>query len=262
MDSPLRYNVPVPRRFVTTAPSAQTAVDAFGKWASRLPLEVEAGEADTFRDPRVEWGIKELGGVEGKRVLELGPLEGGHSYTLQQHGASVVAVEANRDSYLKCLVVKELLGLDRCHFLCGNVVEYLRETEERFDMILAAGILYHMTDPVELLSLITRRTERLYLWTHYYSGNNGRMSRGLSDTPTEYEQAGYRHVLHRNRYGITTRLRGFWGGIEPYSNWMTRDGLLGALKHLGWTVRVGSDEQTPSGAAIALVAMRSRPEPA
>ena len=118
-------------QYVTTTPSPQNAVDIFaGEWSSKLPepfAEVRAGSALLFADARLEWGLTQLGGVTGKTVLELGPLEGGHTYMLEQGGAaSVVAIEANTRAYLKCLITKELLGLKRARFLCGNFVAFLQ----------------------------------------------------------------------------------------------------------------------------------------
>ena len=106
--------------YVKSAPSAQNALDIFkGEWASVLPPpynHLQAGGIPLFQDQRAAWALEQLGGCQGQRVLELGPLEGAHSYILQQHGAaSVTAIEANTRAYLKCLIVKELLGLDRVH---------------------------------------------------------------------------------------------------------------------------------------------------
>ncbi|HYM54215.1 MAG TPA: class I SAM-dependent methyltransferase [Solirubrobacteraceae bacterium] len=252
-------------RFATGAPSPQTAIDAIpGSWASRLPLPgVSAGQAELFADPRVEWAIAELGGVSGASCLELGPLEGGHSYMLEQAGAGrVVAVEANREAYLKCLVVKELLGLQRCSFLCGDAIDYLEATDDRFEVCWCAGILYHMVEPVRLIDLVSRRASRLYMWTHYYDA-----ARLPTDQPkgrpfangrvTEAVHQGYRHELHRHEYGAATRLRGFWGGTQPHSNWLTLEGLLGALEHFGWgEIRTQLDDQHPHGPAVNLVAVR------
>src|SRR3954464_14009309 len=94
------------------APSVQAAVDIFkGEWSSKFPAEagpVTAGQWALFEDARLAWALERLGGVAGKTALELGPLEGGHSYMLQRSGAaSVVAVEGNPRAYLKCLLVKE-----------------------------------------------------------------------------------------------------------------------------------------------------------
>src|ERR1700738_4673747 len=95
-----RYLPTVPPSFVDVAPSAQTAVDAIpDAWASQLPPpyeHVHAGELPLFRAEHVTWGFERLGGVGERDVLELGPLEGAHSYMAQMAGASsVTAVEAN-----------------------------------------------------------------------------------------------------------------------------------------------------------------------
>jgi Protein of unknown function (DUF1698) len=254
-------------RFVRSLPSPQTSVEALpeGAWASRLPLPgVVAGDAELFTDARATWAIEALGGVEGARCVELGPLEGGHSYMMQEAGASqVIAVEANKDAFLKCLIVKELFGLQRCSFLCGDALEYLRNTEEQFDLCWCAGILYHMVEPVELIRAISQRANRLYMWTHYYDPDklvpglpqsqafaSGQVSHATCD--------GYSYELHRHDYGVGFRFRGFWGGTRPYSHWLTLDGLLGALTHFGW-----QDLQTqlaidhPHGPSVNLVARRA-----
>ena len=114
-------------RYVASAPSPQNALDIFeGAWTSRLPSPFEnarVGATPLFEDERLAWAIDDLGGFDGARIVELGPLEGGHTYMLQRAGAaSVVAIEGNRRAYLKCLVVKELLALQRARFLCGDFV--------------------------------------------------------------------------------------------------------------------------------------------
>jgi hypothetical protein len=252
-------------RFVTDVPSPQTAIDAApSAWASRLPLPgVNSGESELFADSRVDWGIEALGGVSEAKCVELGPLEGGHSYMLERAGAGgVTAVEANKDAYLKCLVVKELLGMPRCSFLCGDVVEYLKASDEKFDVCWCAGILYHMVDPVQLIDLTSQRASRLFMWTHYYdaaklkpSENKGRAF--ANGTTSDAVHRGYHHRLHRQDYGGTSALRGFWGGTRPFSNWLTLEDLMGALEHFGWSdVRTQLDEDHPHGPSVSLVATR------
>lgn len=251
--------------FATGAPSAQSAVDAVPvAWASRLPpplQDVRAGEAPLFEDPRMAWAFERLGGLEGRTVVELGPLEGGHSYMAQTAGAShVTAVEANPRAFLKCLVVKELLGLDRCSFLCGDALEYLELGEEQFDVCVACGILYHMTEPIRLLELISRRASRLVMWTHFYD-REARDIEGMDKRlgPAEtMEHGGFRYRAHRHHYRLDARLAGFWGGTQPYSLWLPREDLLAALAHFGWRdVEIAFEEKHhPHGPALALVATR------
>ncbi len=263
----LRRGAPGGRRgrFVTGAPSAQSAVDSVGvDWASELPLAgVRSGSAKLFEDARVKWGVGALGGVEGARCVELGPLEGAHTYLLEQAGAEhVTAIEANTDAFLKCLVTKELLGMQRCSFLCGDVTEYLRTGEEVFDVCWCAGILYHMVEPVELLELISKRARNLYVWTHYFDAAK-LASREATDhafrdkVATRAERGGFRYTLHRQNYGTTTSLGRFWGGNKPFSNWLTLDDLLGGIEHLGWqVVATELEDDNPNGPAVNLVATR------
>jgi Protein of unknown function (DUF1698) len=252
--------------FAKTAPSAQTAVDAApDAWASRFPPpleDVRAGEAPLFQDPRITWAFDRLGGVEGRTVLELGPLEGAHSYMAHVAGSSrVTAVETNPKAFLKCLIVKELLDLDRCSFLCGDALEFLSANQEQFDVCIACGILYHMVEPVRLIDLISRRAGRLIIWTHFYDDAalaNKRLAKRLG-TPQTMEYGGFAYRVHRHRYGLDTRFAGFCGGTQPYSHWLPREDLLGALAYFGWRdIEIAFEEKShPNGPALALVATKS-----
>ena len=133
--------------YVANSPTPQNAVDLFkGEWSSKLPddIRVESGTAELFSDARILQMLDRLGGIEGLSVLELGPLEAAHTTMLDRAGAaSVTAVEANTRAYMKCLIVKELLGLKVSKFLLGDLNAYMEETTERFDLCVASGVLYH-----------------------------------------------------------------------------------------------------------------------
>lgn len=252
--------------FISSAPSPQTAIDAVpDRWASRFPPPLDglsSGDAALFEDPRITWALERLGGAEGKTVLDLGPLEGAYSYMAQQAGARrVVGVEANTLAFLKCLVTKELLELNRCSFLCGDVLEYMRGSEERFDLCIASGILYHMVEPVRLLHLISKTANQLIMWTHVYS-EQALENRGVASRLSPAEEQAYEGLQHRvlrYSYGRDNRFQGFWGGTSAYSNWLPREDLMRALDYFGWTnVQVAFDEPYhPNGPALALVAERT-----
>lgn len=256
----------VESRFAKQAPSAQATADIFADgWASRLPLPgVTSGSHDLFDDPRVRWFLEEIGGVSGRRVVELGPLEGAHSFMLQQAGArEVVAVESNARAYLKCLVAKELLGSDRCRFLYGDFREYLRSTEERFDVAIASGVLYHLTAPYELFPLVAARcTGPVLVWTHYWDETIERRMHGLhrrfSGKRTAPLASGAQVECRRHEYRETARIARFWGGNAPYSEWMTRDGVFAAAEAGGYRVQAIREEpEHVNGPAIAMVLQRA-----
>lgn len=256
----------LPAHYVRAAPSQQNALDIFkGEWWSRLPEPfdgLKAGRLAMFEDPRITWALSQFGDVQEQAILELGPLEGGHSYMFERAGAgSVIAIEANPRAYLRCLVVKEIVGLRRTQFLCGDFVEYLRNDPARAYAVCASGVLYHMTDPAELIALLSRVTDRLFLWTHYYDaaviGRNRKQVRRFTNEH-EHEFEGFRCPLIRYNYWGSLVARGFCGGSRPYSHWMRREDILRCLRHFGFSsIRTAFDvPDHPDGPSFALFAQR------
>ncbi len=230
-----------------------------GMWTSRVPgFEAVTGAVDLFADPRVEWAADVLGGVAGRQVLELGPLEGGHTARLEALGARVLAVEADRGAFLRCLAVKNALGLEAT-FLLGDAARYLAATERRFDLVFASGVLYHMTDPVALLADIARVTDRLYLWTHVFEREAASARRlhfpSLEGRP--YDRGGLEVTLYRRRYA-PARWGGFCGGTGRWAHWMTQADLERVLEHLGFRIAAVAHEDPhhPHGPCLSLAAVR------
>jgi hypothetical protein len=261
------YDQSILEAYVASAPSAQNAVDVFsGQWSSRFPeplAQLEAGPVPLFEDERVRWAIEQLGGIEGLRVLELGPLEGGHSYQLVNAGAEVVAIESHTRAYLRCLIAKELLGMTRAQFLLGDFMEYLRSTTDHYDVCFASGVLYHMRNPVETIALAAETADNLVLWTHVYDEEPVRANELVSAhfrerTTSTYE--GFEHSLYRHDYNDSLELKGFCGGSAPHANWLSRQDLMAALDHFGWTVKdvAFDDPHHIHGPALALVATRTK----
>jgi hypothetical protein len=246
-------------------PSAQSMVDIFeGSWYSRLPdvagSPISSGTTTLFDDARIRWAAEQAGGFAGKRILELGPLEGGHSYMMSQMGARhVTSIEANARLFLKCLATKELYGLNNCTFLFGDFLQYMRQTPQNFDFCLASGVLYHMANPVELLSLIAKVTQRAMLWTQYYDRDvirqrmplykRVRFRRSRKDTYN-----GFSYTRNERRYGLGLHNLHFIGGGDSYSCWMNLDDIVGALKFFGFKKVEMSfhDKEHVNGPAVCL----------
>jgi hypothetical protein len=257
------------KNFFGVRPSDQNALDLFaGEWSSAPPPSssgLEAGEMPLYDDPRIRWAQDQLieigvdGGFTGRDVLELGPLEAGHTFLLDRLQArSIIAVEANGRAYLKCLLAKEAFGITRARFLLGDCVELLRASDRRYDVGVACGVLYHLTNPLELLELLARRCDALFLWTVVYDpeflasrpGSASLFSDTLSMT-----HAGFEHTVHRYNY-VQRGSERFSGGGHPYSHWMEKPGILGALRHFGFTEIRAEDEPNPLGPALRVAAAR------
>ncbi|MFM0273739.1 class I SAM-dependent methyltransferase [Paraburkholderia aspalathi] len=242
-------------------PSPKLAFEIFeGAWSSNIP-GFGFGSSALFEDDRVRWLEQHCGGFSGKTILELGPLEGGHTYMMSRGGAEkIVAIESNSKAFLKCLVVQNALKFE-ADFMFGDFRKSLAKRDQKFDLVFASGVLYHMTDPVSLLDDMAHAADSLCIWTHYYdpeiAKNNERMKRHLSKTPTVSEFHGRTINTHRHEYLQFLNDPKFAGGSAPYSQWMTRESLLGVLEDLGMTVVIGiEDYNHDAGPSILLYAAR------
>jgi hypothetical protein len=252
--------------YVKSPPSPQNALDIFkGQWWSALPDDLgvlSAGATPLFADDRIKWLLDELGGVSGKKILELGPLEAGHTYMLERAGASsIVAVEANTRAYLKCLIVKELFKLPHARFICGDFEEYLRSTDDYFDLCVASGVLYHLRNPVELIYRTSQVADTMFMWTHFYSEAEVNRIPHIGPKMKGHlrgEFRGFAHTLHKYSYEDFLDTNRFAGGTERYSCWLSKEDLIAAVKFFGFShIRFGREERDHvNGPCIEFIASK------
>ena len=248
------------------APTAQNAVDAMGgTWVAQFPgeLQLQAGSIALHSDARISWLIDQIGGVAGLDILELGPLEASHTaMLLEAQAKSVLAIEANRVAYLKCLVVKEIRKLDRASFLLGDLNQFLNQDERSWPLIVASGVLYHMERPLELLESLAKKTDRLFLWTHvvddaHMPANDPRWAAITERVPRKWHDKDIVHYLRP--YGSVSDPK-FCGGLAPTPAWLSRTDLLGALQTLGFDdIRIAHEAgDAAAGPSLSVLATRRR----
>ena len=235
------------------------------RWVSELP-GFTTGGAPLFDDHRIKWGLDLAGGVQGKKVLELGPLEGGHTYMLQNAGArTVTSIEANSICYMKCLAVQQLYDLDRVSFEYGNFIPWLDTTSESFDLAVAVGVLYHTTDPVAVLENLTRVSPQILLWTHY--GDLKAMPRkdpryrvGITGIERRHYRGMDYRVFRRQYHGNATTDPKFCGGVHTTPVWIEKRTIRRVLDMNGFDVEIAFDEPGhPAGPAVCMFARRRGP---
>jgi SAM-dependent methyltransferase len=237
--------VVINEQYVASAPSKQNIADIFkGRWISGFPDAscVSGGVIPLFHDARIAWLIERCGGsLATMRVAELGPFEGGHSYMLLKAGAdSVQAVEANTLNFTKTLVVKEIFGLSRLDLQFGEIEIWLAGADDRFDLIVASGVLYHFNDPLAALYNMTRRTDRIFLWTHflhddYMPPGDIRLATFTGKT-TERVVDGFTCTYHLRSYAGAQTKTAFCGGVSKDSIWISHEAIVRSLEHWGFVV--------------------------
>ena len=268
---PEKTGLDVGEVYEARAPADQNAIDLLPGWNHAFPpdMGVSAGAGHMYADPRIFWAIEQFGSLETSRVLELGPLEAAHTQMLHRAGAARIdAVEANKIAYLRCLVAKEIWDLPRARFHLGDFVSGL-ETETRYDLIVACGVLYHMTDPLLLLERIAARADRVYIWTHYFDeaelppGDNRRVAFKDAKPPHEevtktVEFHGVEMTLHLRSYYRAWSDSKYCGGPIDRHFWLEKAQLLAALRALGFN-RLSVAHEEPAhvnGPAMSVFAAR------
>lgn len=251
--------------FVSSFPSDQAIVNLFqGEWSSAFPphtgLVSKPGTANLFEDDRISFAESVLGPFSGMSICELGPLEGAHTFMLHQRGAtSIHAVEANKDAFLKCLCVKEIFNLTRARFVLGDAISFLEGSTPRYDVIIASGILYHMADPLRLLSAMVSKTDRLFIWTHYYDAKTISQRKDVDlFQPCVPIQDGPYNGSKRLYPSEALSWAGFSGGPDAYAVWLERASIETFLKESGFKeMETSFDHIThPNGPAFAIAARR------
>jgi hypothetical protein len=247
--------------YVAAPPDKKNGFGIFnGAWSSDVP-GYGFGKSGLFDDARIYWFENQCGGFRGKQILELGPLEGGHTYMLSRAGAAnITSIESNTTSFLKCLIVQNALKFE-ANFILGDFRPYLADTTETFDVLVASGILYHMTDPVKLLQDMAKRAKSICLWTHYYDENiivsNEKLNQKFEKTPIVQNFGSREVTLFKQSYLTALQWQGFCGGSAPISYWLTMDSIIGILSDLGFEVSIGAnDRDHPNGPAMTCFAFR------
>ncbi len=252
-------------QYCNDKPSHQNAIDILPGWNSAFPAStrLKAGDHALFADPRIDWAVQQAGSIKDKKVLEIGPLEGMHTYMLNRHApSSIDAVEANKQCFLRCLVTKEILGIDRAHFYLGDALKWLETEDRHYDLAVASGVLYHMADPGQFLSQLTRRCDQLFIWTHYFDDTampsddprrqafNGNIeTRAFAGVPVRYYE---RHYFNANA------TKEFCGGMKDRHYWMHRNDILSLIRALGFG-EINITQEDPShrgGPCFCLFAKR------
>ena len=216
--------------YVLAEPSNQNVLDIFkGEWSSQLPehfgLVTQPGTARLFEDGRVVWAEQAFGNFSNWKILELGPLEGGHSYMFQNRNANkVISIEANIRAFLKCLCIKEILNLDRVEFKLGDFMPFLEKDNSKYDMVFDSGVLYNKEQPIKFLKSMSRVSDRLFFWTHYYDQevilNRKELSHKFNPV-SSFEYDGVSYEGSTQSYKEALDWSGFCGGSKPVSSWLT-----------------------------------------
>src|SRR5438552_3992485 len=215
-----------------------------GPWVTRFVVGGRAygGQYDTLLDPRLKWFCDAF--PDARTILELGSLEGGHTWGLATRPGihKIVALEGRAANVRRARFAQKKVGYGKARFYREDLESCDLSRYGTFDAVFCVGLLYHLTRPWQLLAQAGRVSAAIFMWTHY-----------VADGHVEAVEGGYGGAWV-NEFGQADPL----SGLSPRSFWPTRGALLRMVADAGFpAIRVIQDTPThPHGAAMTLAASR------
>jgi hypothetical protein len=195
------------------------------------------GDAELVDDGRIASFFDVFPGC--RTVLELGSLEGAHSFSLARRVEQVTAIEGRAANLEKAHLVQRLLGVDNVSFVEADLETAELARLGRFDALFCVGLLYHLRRPWLLLDRFPAWSDRVFLQTHFAAAAEETADGLPGRTYAEY---GSRDPL---------------SGLSQTSFWLTLPALTGRLEQNGYAVReLDRDLKHPSGPIVTLAAER------
>jgi hypothetical protein len=173
-------------------------------------------------------------------ILELGSLEGAHSFLLGQHPGvtRVLALEGREANLRKARFVQGRLSVRNVAFVQANLEEADLATFGKFSAVFCCGLLYHLPEPWKLLAQLPAVAPLLFIWTQYAADREARdIGNGLR---------GKTHI----EGGAVEPL----SGMSPTATWLTLDSLCDLLRASGYKAieLIHNDPAHANGPAVTI----------
>lgn len=213
---------------------------ALGPWTYQFEIggKTYGGPISAEGDVRVERFLRFA--PEPKTILELGALEGAHSFIFAQHPGvqRVVALEGREMNLRKARLVQNLLEIRNVEFIQANLEHSDLAGFGKFDAVFCCGLLYHLPEPWKLLEQLPGVAPALFIWTQY-----------ARDEEARDVGHGWRGKIHIEG-GADESL----SGMSPTATWLTVQSLRDVLRASGYehVDVIHDDPAHPNGPAITI----------
>jgi hypothetical protein len=201
------------------------------------------------------------------RIADLGSAHGQISLELARRGASVLGIEG-RDYWVDLANKNKLaLGLNNVEFLKDDIRNLTEEKYGKFDIIVCAGVLYHLDTPdvfILIENMHAMCTNFLIVDTHVARQPNTQTTwRGQT-------YSGWMYQEHAPGADVSAKAAALGASLsDEQSFWPSFPSLLNALRHAGFSSVVQSkiplDNLYVNGEfkmhsdTVALLAMKGQP---
>ena len=215
-------------------------------WITKFHIDGKdyGGHFDALNDARIAQFFEIFPDV--KNVIELGSLEGGHSFALAQNAGveRVLAIEGREKNIEKARLVQKILDDKKVEFMQGDLEKLNFESFGRFDAVFCSGLLYHLPKPWELIPKLARISPNIFIWTQI-----------SEEAKAKKMREGWRGKVYREG-GFFDPL----SGLSKKSFWLSLGSLIGLLTINGYReVKIIEHNLAhPNGVAVTLAATQDK----
>ena len=171
--------------------------------------------------------------IESLRILDLACLEGLYALEFARRGAKVVAIDGREANIAKVEFVRDALNLDNLQTVIDDVRNLSKSKYGEFDVVLCAGILYHIDQP-DVFHFLKRIREvtRLFVFLDTHVARQ-------SSVEIEFEGIRYWGDWYQEfKPDATTeeKKNNRWAALDnPRSFWFAQGSLIEALSRSGFS---------------------------
>lgn len=218
-------------------------IEKYGAWTA---LNIDLGDGVFTIDKNVTMAqtrhaqcvLQTIADTSGKpisklRILDLACLEGLYSVELAAQGASVVGIEGREANIEKARFVQRALNLKNIEFIKDDVRNLSVGRLGKFDVVLCAGILYHLDAPdvFSFIEKIFEVTKEFALFDTHFA----------LEGPEAFEYKGFRYsgmkyTEHAEGASQEQKDKDLHASLDNnFSVWLTKDSLFNFLGRTGFT---------------------------
>ena len=208
----------------------------------RIGAHDYGGKISAIGDARIDQFFRFA--PEARTILELGSLEGAHTFILAQRPGveRVLAIEGRETNLRKARFLQRLLKVPNAEFVQANLENADLGRFGTFDAVFCSGLLYHLPEPWKLLEQLPGSAPLLFIWTQYAAEEEaGDVGHGLRGKT--YIEGGPDEPL---------------SGLSTSATWLTLASLREVLTRSGYaTIEIIHDDVThQNGPAVTIGARR------
>jgi SAM-dependent methyltransferase len=190
--------------------------------------------------------------LSGRRIADLGCLEGGYAVEFARAGMDSIGIEVRSSNFANCVDVQKRVGLPNLTFKQDNAWNLAKYGP--YDVVYCCGLLYHLDRPREFIGLLGKvANDAIIINTHFAPWTEEERRFGLGSL-THHEGLPGRWFEDHGQVSETELDKIKWASWENQrSFWPVREGLVQAINDAGFDLILEQWDAASEGSQLFAV---------